>query len=157
MRSVGRGGYANGVSAAQHDHDRAEAELDRPDPAAVPPATTRQEILGASGALLLAGAWLIVSPYALGYERGDAAWNPILVGALVLLLGLARLTLATWLSSISWLTAALGGWLVASALWLAESVAARWNEAVGGAVVVVLALLSGGATDAARRRAARRG
>lgn len=145
------------MSTAQHRPHRLDAELDRRDPAAATPATARQEILGASGALLLAGGWLMLSPYALGYDDGDAAWNPILAGSLVLLLGLARLTCAIWLSSISWLTVALGGWLVASAVWLAESGAARWNAALAGAIVVVLALLSGGATDAARRRAARRG
>ena len=142
------------MSAPGHRQREADAELDRRDPAAVPAATARQEIVGAGGAVLLAGSWLIVSPYVLSYEAGDAAWNPILVGSIILLLALARVTFAIWLSWISWLNVALGSWLVISALWLAESATARWNEAIAGTAVVMLAGLSGGATDAARRRVA---
>lgn len=141
------------MSATGHAHRAADAELDRLDPAAVPRATIRQEILGAGGVVLLAGAWLIVSPYVLAYDGRDAAWNPTLVGILILLLALARVTFAAWVSWISWINVALGAWLLGTSAWLAESSAARWNEAVVGALVIVLALLGGGATDAARRRA----
>ena len=145
------------MSAAGHRGRAADAELDRRDPAAVPRATIRQEILGAGGLVLLAGAWLIVSPYVVSYDGRDAAWNPILAGGLILLLALARVTFALWVSWISWINVALGTWLLGSSAWLAESSAARWNEAVVGGVVIVLALLAGGATDGARRRAAARG
>lgn len=144
------------MSAAGHRGRPVDAELDKRDPAAVPRATIRQEILGAAGGVVLAGAWLIVSPYVLSYDGRDAAWNPILAGALILLLALARLTFAVWLSAISWINVALGTWLLGTSAWLAESSAARWNEAGVGGLIIVLALLSGGAADAARRRAAAR-
>lgn len=145
------------MSATGHDHRAADAGLDRRDPAALPRATFRQEILAAGGVILLAGAWLIVSPYVLSYDGRDAAWNPLLAGSLILLLALARVTFAVWASWISWINVALGTWLLGTSAWLAESSAARWNEAVVGGLVIVLALLAGGATDAARRRAAARG
>ncbi|HEV2059886.1 MAG TPA: SPW repeat protein [Solirubrobacteraceae bacterium] len=106
---------------------------------------------------MFAGAWLIVSPYVLSYDGRDAPWNPILAGILILLLALARLTFAVWVSWISWINVALGTWLLGTSAWLAESSAARWNEAVVGGLVIVLALLAGGATPVARRRAAARG
>lgn len=123
----------------------------------MPPATRRQEIVGAGGLVLLVAAWLIVSPYVLSYEPGDPSWNPILAGSIVLLLALARLTVAIWLSWLSWLHVALGAWLASSALWLEKSATAGWNEALAGTVLVVLGVLGGGATDAARRRTAARG
>ena len=145
-------GKSAGVTPQGHRQPAVEAELDRRDPAAVPRATWRQEIMGAGALMLLVGGWLIVSPYVLAYEPADAAWSPTLAGIMIVLFTSARVTFAIWQSWFSWLNAALGAGLVLSALWLAESATARGNEAVGGAIVVVLALLSGGASDQARRR-----
>jgi hypothetical protein len=141
------------VTPQAHRQPAIEAELDRRDPAAVPGATWRQEIMSAGGLMLLVGGWLIVSPFVLGYQPADAGWSPTFAGIMIVLFTSTRLTFAIWQSWISWLNVALGAGLVLSALWLAESATARGNEAVAGAIVVVLSLLSGGASDQARRRA----
>jgi hypothetical protein len=40
---------------------------------------------------VIAGIWLIISPFVLGYGSGDAYWNPIVFGAIVAVVALARL------------------------------------------------------------------
>jgi hypothetical protein len=106
--------------------------------------------VAAAGMLtLLVGAWLIVSPFVLNYTAGDSRLNPMIVGAVVAFLSLARLGAwrAEWLSAIN---VALGAWLFASGFWLAESPAATWNAWLFGVAVVVLALLSIDATEEGR-------
>jgi hypothetical protein len=90
----------------------------------------------------LVGLWLIVSPFALGYDRGDPFGNPIVFGALVALLGLFRATgtgRATWLS---WANVVAGIWLFVSGFWLADFPLARLNLWVFGLGVFMLALVS---------------
>jgi len=108
----------------------------------------------ASGVLsVLAGAWLIVSPFVLGYSAADSRLNPMIVGVLVAFLGSMRMGAwrAEWLS---WIGVALGAWLFASGFWLAESPAAAWNAWVFGLAVVLLALLSIDATEEGRMEGA---
>jgi hypothetical protein len=119
------------------------------DPRAIPSATWRSEIRGASGANVLAGLWLVISPLLLGYAPDDPVAHDMAIGAAIALLAAVRIAVAIWRPVLSWINAALGLWLLAATLWLAESATAAWNEGLVGAVVVVLAALSAAATDAA--------
>jgi len=98
---------------------------------------------------LLAGVWLIVSPFALDYVAGDSRLNPIICGAVIVFLALIRMALwrAEWLSLIN---VAIGIWLFGSGFWLAESPSATWNAWFMGIAVIVLALLSIDATEEGR-------
>jgi hypothetical protein len=49
------------------------------------------EIGVASGLNVLAGIWLIIAPFVVGYDKGDPYWNDIVFGAIVAVLALARL------------------------------------------------------------------
>jgi hypothetical protein len=97
------------------------------------------DVVAAAGLNVLAGIWLIISPFVLGYTGADATWNPIVFGAIVGVLALARLTGAYEAASLSWLNMAIGVWLFISAFWLASSSQASWNVGVMGVVVFVLA------------------
>lgn len=108
------------------------------EPAARPAA--RMADAGAAAAVLnvIAGIWLIISPFVLGYTGADATWNPIVFGAIVGVFALARIAggvRAVWLS---WLNMAIGVWLFISAFWLATSSQASWNVGALGVVVFVL-------------------
>jgi peptidoglycan/LPS O-acetylase OafA/YrhL len=110
--------------------------------------------VAAAGLLtLLAGAWLIASPFALDYVAGDSRLNPMIAGALVAFLALVRTGVwrAEWLSLLNVL---IGAWLFASGFWLAQSPAATWNAWLLGLAVVVLALLSIDATEEGRMEGA---
>jgi hypothetical protein len=98
---------------------------------------------------LLAGAWLIASPFVLDYVGADSELNPMIVGAIVAFLALLRLGAwhAEWLAVLIALS---GAWLFASGFWLAESPAASWNAWLLGIAVVVLALLGIDATEEGR-------
>ena len=125
--------------------------IDQPDPGAVPPATWRQEIRGASGITFLVGLWLILSPFVLTYSSGDPALQQVVVGTAIAIIAWFRTASPRLKSWLSWANAALGAWLLVSASWFAESSTAALNEGVTGGFVLVLAVLSGSATDSARR------
>jgi hypothetical protein len=120
----------------------------------VPPAPARRtdwraEVAGASGLNVLAGIWLIISPWVLSYRHGDAYWNPIVFGAIVGVFALVRIAGAYRESWLSYLNAAIGVWLFISAWWLADSSQAFWNVLISGVVVFVLGIISASATDEA--------
>lgn len=98
---------------------------------------------------LVAGAWLIASPFVLDYVAGDSRLNPIICGVVVAFVALIRLGAwrAEWLSLVN---VAVGVWLFGSGFWLATSPAATWNSWLLGLAVVVLALLGIDATEEGR-------
>ncbi|HEU5363562.1 MAG TPA: SPW repeat protein [Gaiellaceae bacterium] len=87
---------------------------------------------------VLAGIWLIISPFVLGYTGADATWNPIVFGAIVAVLALARLAGGVRAAGVSWINMAIGVWLFISAFWLASSSQASWNVGILGVIVFVL-------------------
>ena len=118
-----------------------------PPPAAPQRRDWRAEVAGASGLNLLAGIWLIISPWVLNYRSGDASWNPIVFGAIVALFALVRVAGAYRESWLSYLNSLIGIWLFISAWWLADSAQAFWNVLIAGVVVFVLGVLSASASD----------
>jgi hypothetical protein len=131
-----------------------------PDEALLAPAQTpygrasaRDEAMSASGLNVIAGIWLIISPFVLAYGSGDAYWNPIVFGAIVALVAVVALARlggayrATWLA---WLNMAIGAWLFISGFWLASTARASWNEWILGVIVFVLGAWSAAAGEDAR-------
>ena len=129
--------------------------LAQSDPASVPRATWRTEIKGASGVNLVAGLWLVLSPFVLAYRTADPVSIQVGVGGAVAILALLRATTALGKSWMSWANAAFGLGIAAVAVFLGDSVTARWNAIVAGALILVLAILSASATDSAKRSSGR--
>jgi hypothetical protein len=100
---------------------------------------------------VIAGIWLIISPFVLGYTGADATWNPIVFGAAVIVLALARMAGGVQALWASWLNMAIGVWLFISAFWLASSSQASWNVGILGVVVFILGAWAASPAD---RRAA---
>lgn len=123
----------------------------RYDPSPPPPRGTgwRETVTVASGINLLAGIWLIVAPFVLGYSGGDPYWNDIAFGAIVALLALARVSGAYRSSWMSWLNALIGVWIFIAAFWLDATATAGINDVILGIVVFVLGVASATATDEA--------
>jgi SPW repeat len=127
-------------------------------PAAGSAAGWRSTVMVASGFDVLAGIWLIIAPFVLGYGGGDPYWNDIVFGAITGLIALARVAGAYRASWLSWVNALIGVWIFVSAFWLDATNAAKTNDIVLGAVVFVLAIASATASDegmAAERRGLR--
>lgn len=75
--------------SARPDPD--EAPLETPAPSrGVETGSWRDEVASASDLNVIAGIWLIISPFALGYGPRDSSWNPIVFGAVVGVLALVR-------------------------------------------------------------------
>lgn len=110
------------------------------------PGSWRDDVNLASGLNIVAGIWLIISPFVLGYEAEDAIWNPIVCGVLVVALGLARVLVAQRAAILSAVNALIGVWLFISAFWLAASEQAIWNTWIMGVLVFILGVLSAAAT-----------
>jgi hypothetical protein len=101
----------------------------------------RDEVIGVAGLNVIAGIWLILSPWILGYTGADATWNPIVFGAIVLVLALGRLAKPAGTQALSAINALIGVWLFISGFWLADSAQASWNVWIVGAIVFIMAAI----------------
>ena len=107
------------------------------------PMNTRAQGVGII--ILLAGMWLIISPFLLGYSQG-ATTNSVLVGIAISALAIIRLTLTrdAW---TGWLAAVMGLWLVIAPFILGfMQPAVLWNEIIVGIIIAGLSLWRGIAT-----------
>lgn len=90
--------------------------------------------------LLIAGIWLAVSPFVLGYEDDESAANAIACGAVVSFLALLRIGgIRGW--GVAGAAMLVGLWLFGASFWLADSGVARWNDRSLGAIVFFLGFL----------------
>lgn len=115
----------------------------------------------ASAVNFLAGAWLVLAPFILGFQATgghvDGYWNEVVVGIVVALLALVRSFApgeGSWLSAVN---VVLGLWLVASPFALAyqgpDAAAATTVDVSAGIVIVLMATVSFVATWRGRKRA----
>jgi hypothetical protein len=102
---------------------------------------------GISAISVLAGAWLVLAPFALGSSLtgldAEARMNDVVVGIAIAVIAIVRMVApyrTAWLGSINVI---LGAWLVVAPFALGHGGFARWNDVIVGVVVVVVALLSG--------------
>jgi SPW repeat-containing protein len=86
------------------------------------------------------GIWLLLSPWALWFEKDATAMrNALAVGLLIILVELLELSIFRGWEE--WINVALGAWLVVSPWALGTSnAAAQINFIVGGVLVLALAL-----------------
>jgi hypothetical protein len=92
---------------------------------------------------MIAGFWLIVSAWVLGFNGVPVAvWDTVLVGIAVAVLAAIRLgTPGT--EGLSWINLILGVWLIISPFVLGFREAAMGNAIVLGILVLLLALWAG--------------
>lgn len=98
------------------------------------------ETRGASGIIVLAGIWLIISPFILSYSSSAVTWDQIAGGIVIGLLGIIRyLNIpALW---ASWLSALAGLWMVIIPFAISSAgTAARWSSVIAGLVTMILSL-----------------
>lgn len=91
---------------------------------------------------LLAGIWLILSPFLFGYS-GGATTNSVIAGIIVALLAVIRLTMTreAW---TSWLVALAGLWMVISPFIFGfTQPEVLWNQIIVGVVIAGLSLWRG--------------
>lgn len=121
------------------------------------PPSTRSDlsnVKAASGFNIIAGIWLIIAPFVLGYANVAAPlWNELIVGALVLVLAAVRVGNPARYTGLSWANLVLGLWLIAAPFVLQYWGLGRamWNEIIMGIIVAALAASSASMTNSFRR------
>jgi hypothetical protein len=101
--------------------------------------------------LVLAGIWLIIAPFVLGYSgAGPALWNDIMLGIVVGTIALVGSFTAPRLASLANL--ATGVWLIIAPFAIgyggSKAVTSAWNDIILGAIVGLVSL---GALGMSRR------
>jgi hypothetical protein len=93
----------------------------------------------ASSLNVLAGIWLIVSPYILGFSTSSLRLNDIYVGIVIGALALIRAIVVTQSSRwLSWVNMVLGAWLIVSPFILHFTYAIHiWNDIILGILVIL--------------------
>lgn len=110
----------------------------------------------ASGVNVLAGLWLIIAPWVLGYgESETAVWNQTVIGVAVAVLALIRTAAPAQFAALSWINFVFGAWLLVSAFVLqyepgvaVESIV--WNNVIAAIVILAMATWSAMATSQRR-------
>jgi hypothetical protein len=98
------------------------------------------ETRSASGIIILAGIWLIISPFILSYDSSAVTWNQVVFGVIIGILGIIRYMnlAAMW---ASWLSALAGLWMVIAPFVIGgATTAARWSSVITGLITLVLSL-----------------
>jgi len=109
----------------------------------------RAQIATASGLDVLAGLWILISPWVVGFQMVNSALtNNVLFGIAITVLAAIRFFGAFDLAALSWINALLGVWVLISpwALGFDYSHAPMINNVIMGIVVIVLAICSALAT-----------
>src|SRR5947209_1729350 len=98
----------------------------------------------ASSLNVIAGLWLIISPFVLGYtDMTTALWNSIILGVLVAVLAGIRAAYPTENVGLSWINLLFGLWLIISPFVLRfDNPRPTWNEVILGIIVGILAVWS---------------
>jgi ABC-type Co2+ transport system permease subunit len=98
----------------------------------------------ASTIVLLAGVWFFFSPWIFGASGHGDAWNAWIVGALLFVLGVIRVSRPLGTTSLSWLNALMGAWVFFSPwIYAYTTNTGRFiNSLCVGVTVFVLAVVS---------------
>lgn len=89
---------------------------------------------------ILFGAWLVVSPYMLGYTSSQAKWQQVGAGVIVLLVAGLRF-MAPRLQWASWINALVGAWLIIAPFSATyQSNVAFWNQVILGILIALTGL-----------------
>jgi hypothetical protein len=101
----------------------------------------RKRVMTASGIDVVAGIWLILSPFVLAIAGEAARWNAIALGAAVTALAGTRVLGAYRAAGLSWINVMLGIWLIISPWPLGgfEDPAIFWNSVMAGIVIATCA------------------
>jgi hypothetical protein len=101
-----------------------------------------------SGLNVILSIWLIASPFLLSFAGAFGMWNAIVVGVIVLVLSWLRFNNPATMPWLSWITALLGVWLIASPFLFGMSgvTALLWDYIAVGVGFVVFGAWSALAT-----------
>lgn len=103
----------------------------------------RDQTTMASGINLLAGIWLLISPWVFGAAEGTL-WNAVIVGIVIAAIAAMRLYGGTSAPGLSWVNAVLGAWMIAAPFVLdyTGNAGMTWNSVIVGLIVLIFGIVS---------------
>jgi hypothetical protein len=105
---------------------------------------------------IIAGLWLIITPFWMGYYATPAPfWNTFLVGIAATILALVRASYPAQNVGLSWINLVLGLWLIVSPFFLPYHHLSLpvWNDVIPGIIIGALSIVSALATPGVARPA----
>jgi len=132
---------AQGLPTARHLHHVHQISNKEPPMAYAVQHPHRGQVATASGLDVLAGIWLLISPFVLHFGVRAAMTNNIILGIVIGVLALIRFFDTEQLAVLSWLNALLGLWVLISP-WVLGFAGVRvpmTNNVVMGIIVIILA------------------
>lgn len=110
---------------------------------------SEQQIKAASGINIVAGIWLILAPFLLGFSGTALSRNDVIFGIVVGILALARVGMTEESNSwLSWLAAIFGVWVLVSPFFLGYiSLAGLWNNIIVGIIIAAMGVWSASVTS----------
>lgn len=109
-----------------------------------------QQLYGPIAMHIIAGTWLILSPFVLGFSAfGAPTWNAIVVGALLAISAAGAWIQPQTQGRLAWMSFVTGIWLVFSPFVLGYAALSTplWNSVATGVLVLVLAAGSARSVD----------
>lgn len=99
----------------------------------------------ASGVSMVAGLWLIISPFTLGYFNSPLLlWNSIILGATVAIFALVKLAMPAKKERLDWINFMIGFWFILSAFIFGyTNSAVLWNNLLLGIIITALTVYLG--------------
>lgn len=104
---------------------------------------TRSRTIVGEGLLVLAGAWIMIAPWVVGFAVASLpiVINNLVIGLLVAALGLVLAGRGEGAHGVSWIAIPLGVWVII-ATWIVPSLLVGagmvWSNVIGGAVAVLV-------------------
>jgi hypothetical protein len=117
-------------------------------------AAWRRQITTAGILSIIAGIWILISPWVRGYAVDTGGmWNSVIVGIVIAVLALIRASGAYTLAWLSWINAILGLWLIISP-WVYDydnNTEGNWNSIILSIIVCILAVWGAQASRSSRQ------
>ena len=106
--------------------------------------SVRTQVHTASGINIVAGLWLIIAPFVLGYSgMSGALWNDVVLGIGVAVLAIVRVGNPLQYEGISWTNFVLGLWLIIAPFVIGYTdTAGLWNDIILGVIILSMAAWS---------------
>ena len=106
-----------------------------------------QQATTASSINVIAGIWLIISPYIFGFGGTAIALNSVIFGIIIGVLALIRTFTPMTTKWIGWINIVLGLWILISPFVVGfTGMAALWNNIILGIIIIVMAAWSSSAS-----------
>lgn len=100
-----------------------------------------QNIKTVNWLIVLAGLWLIVAPFFLGFSGTMLSMNNVITGVVLAMVSLVAIGLPEDSKWMNWISALLGVWIFITPFFMASiGIAGMWNNLIIGVITVALGI-----------------